>query len=304
MLFGWRPKLPSCPLPLTYHNPYVDALLAHFPSDDRFKMVFLGPRPSNSVQLNQQYDYIWRYRSRYGSNIGAVREAVKRVGEGGRRLHVEVGAGELNFESAFESGNLDLAVKIKKNEYDLFLRSDTNTRGHTSWYYFKVNNHEQLGDVQFNVCNFGKKKNLYPAGLKPYCLTEGGEWKQEGAFDVNWVERLCRYGFDRKAFQLQFKYHFKEKNQQVYFAYAIPYTYSRLQHFITDVSLKHGRFIKLSKLCETLGGLDIPMLTITNGPEGEENSDDNITMTEVRKKKVVLITGRIHPGEPHSSFIL
>jgi hypothetical protein len=80
MVFGWRPKLPSCPLPLTYANPYTDALLAHLPSDDRFKLVYLGPRPSNSVQLNQQYEYAWRYRSRYNSNLQAVREAIKRVG--------------------------------------------------------------------------------------------------------------------------------------------------------------------------------------------------------------------------------
>ena len=102
-----------------------------------------------------------------------------------------------------------MAVRIKKNEYDLFLRSDTNTRGHTSWYYFKVCNNDQIGDIQFNVCNFGKKKNLYASGLKPYCMTGEGEWTQTGPYEVNWVERLCRYGFDGKFFQLQFKYTFK-----------------------------------------------------------------------------------------------
>lgn len=89
MVFGWRPKLPSCPLPLTYTNVYTDALLAHLPSDDRFKLVFLGPRAGNSVQLNQQYEYPWRYRSRYNSSLGAVREAIKRVGENGKRFQVE-----------------------------------------------------------------------------------------------------------------------------------------------------------------------------------------------------------------------
>lgn len=38
-----------------------------------------------------------------------------------------------------------MAIRVKKNEYDLFLRSDTNTRGHTSWYYFKVNNKDLIG---------------------------------------------------------------------------------------------------------------------------------------------------------------
>ena len=37
---------------------------------------------------------------------------------------------ELKFDAAFESGNLDLVIKPKPFEYDLFMRVDTNTRGH------------------------------------------------------------------------------------------------------------------------------------------------------------------------------
>ncbi len=33
-----------------------------------------------------------------------------------------------------------MAIQVKKNEYDCFIRSDTNTKGHTNWYYFKVKN--------------------------------------------------------------------------------------------------------------------------------------------------------------------
>jgi hypothetical protein len=37
---------------------------------------------------------------------------------------------ELIFDSNFESGNLDMVIKVKENEYDLYMRVDTNTRGH------------------------------------------------------------------------------------------------------------------------------------------------------------------------------
>jgi cytosolic carboxypeptidase protein 2/3 len=37
---------------------------------------------------------------------------------------------ELTFDSNFESGNLDTVIKKKDYEYDLFMRVDTNTRGH------------------------------------------------------------------------------------------------------------------------------------------------------------------------------
>jgi hypothetical protein len=37
---------------------------------------------------------------------------------------------ELIFDSRFESGNLDMVLKPKENEYDLYMRVDANTRGH------------------------------------------------------------------------------------------------------------------------------------------------------------------------------
>ena len=138
MAMGWKPKLPSCPLPLSYNNTYLDTLTTHLPSDDRFKLVYFGPRYTNSVQLNQQYNYYWRYRSRYNTTINVVKQAIKRVGEDGRRLNLDKTRNQIDFDSAFEGGNLDMAVRVKPNEYDLFLRCDTNTRGHTAWFYFKV----------------------------------------------------------------------------------------------------------------------------------------------------------------------
>lgn len=42
----------------------------------------------------------------------------------------------LKFDSYFEGGNLDCAIKVCKDEYDLYLRPDTNTKGHSLWYYF------------------------------------------------------------------------------------------------------------------------------------------------------------------------
>lgn len=37
---------------------------------------------------------------------------------------------EFVFDSMFESGNLDMVIKPKPNTYDLYMRVDTNTRGH------------------------------------------------------------------------------------------------------------------------------------------------------------------------------
>ena len=37
---------------------------------------------------------------------------------------------QLIFNSAFESGNLDMVLQTKPMTYDLYMRVDTNTRGH------------------------------------------------------------------------------------------------------------------------------------------------------------------------------
>jgi hypothetical protein len=68
---------------------------------------------------------------------------------------------EVIFNSCFEAGNLDCVVKVTPMEYDLFLRIDSNTRGHTLWFYFSVQNGNKLGKITFNICNLTKPKALY-----------------------------------------------------------------------------------------------------------------------------------------------
>ena len=46
----------------------------------------------------------------------------------------------LIFESRFETGNLEKAVKIQPNEYNLLLQNDINSKGHTQWFFFRVQN--------------------------------------------------------------------------------------------------------------------------------------------------------------------
>ena len=74
---------------------------------------------------------------------------------------------ELEFNSKFESGNLDLVAKgaTRANEYDLYLRVDANTRGHHQWFYFSVKNYDKKR-VKFNIVNFTKNNSLYTQGMR------------------------------------------------------------------------------------------------------------------------------------------
>lgn len=66
------------------------------------------------------------------------------------------------FDSRFESGNLDYVIRSKTNEYDLFLRIDSNTSGHIMWYYFKVkNNSDKQKTIRLNICNLRRSKTIY-----------------------------------------------------------------------------------------------------------------------------------------------
>lgn len=51
-------------------------------------------------------------------------------------------------------------------------------------------------------------------------------------------------------------------------------------------------YLKEEILTESLGGLEIPLLTVT------DPSVDN------KKKKCILLSGRIHPGEPCGSYMM
>ena len=46
--------------------------------------------------------------------------------------------GYLEFDSCFESGNLDKVHAISLTEYDLYMRVDSNTKGSRQWFYFKA----------------------------------------------------------------------------------------------------------------------------------------------------------------------
>lgn len=85
---------------------------------------------------------------------------------------------------------------------------------------------------------------------------------------------------------MSFSYDFGTPNDIVHFAYCVPYTYSHLLK--TVAALPSAKLIPGLK---SLSGLTIPVLEVTDDEVAEYN------------KKVILVTGRIHPGESNSSFV-
>jgi len=80
----------------------------------------------------------------------------------------------LIFDSRFENGNLRKAAKLNNIEYNLWLENDTNTRGHTQWFHFKVaykdvpsRADKKKHQIRFNIMNLAKTASLYQQGMKP-----------------------------------------------------------------------------------------------------------------------------------------
>lgn len=64
------------------------------------------------------------------------------------------------FDASLPCGNLELAIRKKFLEYDLYMRPDTNTSSHFQWFYFRVHINKKK-KVKFVIKNFIKATMLY-----------------------------------------------------------------------------------------------------------------------------------------------
>ena len=104
-------------------------------------------------------------------------------------------------------------------EYDLILRPDINTRGHTQWYYFRIENMIPGRMYKFNVINLTKPDSLYNYGMRPLIYSE----KEAGLDGTGWQRRgedICYYQNHIKRrqgsyYSLTFKLHCKSADDIV-----------------------------------------------------------------------------------------
>eukprot|EP00976_Prorocentrum_cordatum_P014318 286313-Prorocentrum_minimum.AAC.1 len=55
----------------------------------------------------------------------------------------------------------DAVLQVYDHEYDLILRPDINTRGHTQWFYFSVSNTRKGIPYKLNIINMVKSDSLF-----------------------------------------------------------------------------------------------------------------------------------------------
>ncbi|CAH2092133.1 unnamed protein product [Euphydryas editha] len=229
---------------------------------------------------------------------------------GGSRLYLSActsagGDDELRFESRFESGNLAKAIKITSAYYELHLRTDLYTNRHMQWFYFRVSNTKKQMMYRFSIVNLSKPESLYNEGMRPLLYST----KDAQLHSIGWRrcgENIAYYKNDstseedeqNPSYTLTFNLEFPHTDDAVYIAHCYPYTYSDLQEYLSRLQAHpvKSTYSKLRLLCRTLAGNNVYYLTITAPQSPNE--------MEPKKKKAVIITARVHPGETPSSWMM
>nr|XP_035108867.2 cytosolic carboxypeptidase 6 isoform X5 [Callithrix jacchus] len=198
--------------------------------------------------------------------------------------------GHLIFDACFESGNLGRVDHVSEFEYDLFIRPDTCNPRFRVWFNFTVENVKESQRVIFNIVNFSKTKSLYRDGMAPMVKsTSRPKWQRLPPKNVYYY----RCPDHRKNYVMSFAFCFDREEDIYQFAYCYPYTYTRFQHYLDSLQKRNMDYFFREQLGQSVQQRQLDLLTIT--------SPDNLR--EGAERKVVFITGRVHPGETPSSFV-
>ncbi|XP_072107473.1 cytosolic carboxypeptidase 3-like [Mobula birostris] len=207
----------------------------------------------------------------------------------------------LRFEARFECGNLQKVVKVGERDYNLMLCTDLYTTRHTQWFYFQVQNTHKAMPYRFTIVNLTKPTSLYNRGMKPlmYSSRDASEgrlgWRRVGTH-IRYYKSMCR-GERHQFYSLTWTFQFPHDSDTCYFAHCYPYSYSDLQDYLLDVATDpvKSSYCKTRVLCRSLAGNMVYLLTVTNPSESPEAA---------ARKKAVVLTARVHPGESNSSWVM
>ncbi|KAM9854713.1 cytosolic carboxypeptidase 2 [Aulostomus maculatus] len=212
----------------------------------------------------------------------------------------------LEFESRFESGNLQKAVQVGAYDYELTLRTDLYTTKHTQWFYFRVRNMKASVTYRFTIVNLMKSSSLYSQGMRPLFYSERDAterdvgWQRAGS-NIRYYRKCCQNTKDSSEvitlYSLTWTLQFPHDSDTCYLAHCYPYTYSRLQCYLRRVFSNPAvvSYCKVRVLCHSLAGNAVYVVTITSRGDSK---------LEGKSKKAVVVTARVHPGETNGSWMM
>nr|CAG4718011.1 unnamed protein product [Naegleria fowleri] len=206
--------------------------------------------------------------------------------------------GNLLFDASFECGNLERVIRVDENEYDLYIRGDTNAQNKKMWFYFKVSNVSKNQKVLFTITNLSKNKSLYRQGMTPLVSsTSRPKWQRIPEKQVYYYRKPPKYEriVNTGTHFLSWVFVFDKDKDEYFFAYSYPYSYTDLQKFLFFIEYQGFNYFHREVLCRSVQNRRCDLLTIS--------SPDNLVSDPTKKKRLVMVTARIHPGETPASYV-
>jgi len=154
------------------------------------------------------------------------------------------------------------------------------------------------------MLNLAKPDSLFNHGMKPLIYSENKAkeenvgWFRDG-YDIGYYANGIKrenLKFYKSYYTFTFSYDFESDNDTVYFAYSYPYTYTNCKQDLMAIERdpRKSKFWAVKTLCLSLAGNKWDYLTVTNRDTDETKE----------KKKGVIITARVHPGETVGSWMM
>ena len=177
----------------------------------------------------------------------------------------------MKITSNFDSGNIEVvSINSQKKDIKLKIRKDTNS-DFLQWFHFRLTG--AVGQAcKLSIINAGK--TTYPKGWEGYnvCASyDREEWFR--------IPAVFRGG--------QLTFHIKPEYNSIYFAYFTPYSYERHLDLIHQAQMSDH--VRMEILGTTFLGRNIEMLIIGK---------------PAKKKKVIWVIARQHPGEPMAEWFM
>uniref|UniRef100_A0A183EDF6 Peptidase_M14 domain-containing protein n=1 Tax=Gongylonema pulchrum TaxID=637853 RepID=A0A183EDF6_9BILA len=195
-------------------------------------------------------------------------------------------------------------LQVSDRHYQLILSPDINQpRPRYQWFYFELSNNEADVNYTFEIINYSKGTSMFSHGMQPvmFSVTEAVRgkpaWKRAGS-SISY----CRNTFCRN----DFKDHTDTRHAlffvSVYGSVRAPcrcvlYSISFSLHATLERHLttrKRRLFVRCDKLCTTLAGNEVPLLTITASG----------TREQIEARQIAVLCARVHPGESNSSWVM
>ncbi|KRW98121.1 hypothetical protein PPERSA_11554 [Pseudocohnilembus persalinus] len=206
---------------------------------------------------------------------------------------VDNGTNKICFDSDFDSGNCAKVVKIRDNQFDIYMQNDSGNfeeiKTSKSWFYFSVQGFQADKMVRFNVHKVHMLSQLYNADqiqrYRPIYRIEGEEEfkRLENQYDQNIQEK------QKVIFQDEYEVDNDNKNfkldKRIYFhqeVLSLSYEMREI-HLITISSYD-------CMLDETEENMDSYLFPI-------KKEQENRAKKFSTKKPIILLTARVHPGE-------